>query len=617
MTCSRCGSPHAETTEFCTTCGTTLVAPPASDDATPASANTFDEVDLVGQIVDGKYLVEATLASTSRVMVYRASRLGVGGDVLLKVLRGRWVVVDPGIVERFRREVQAIAHLQHPNVAAMHDSGFSADGLLYTVSEMIEGQSIRARIDGSGSVPAADAVEITRQVASALDEAHRCNIIHRNLKPENVFVDGSGADLRVKVVDFGLATLRNVALAVKGSSASRAGGTDAAYLPPELSWGEEPDARSDVYGLGLLAHEMLTGVPLGAAKVTPLKASVEAVLRRALEPKRADRPPSTGAFAHLLAAAVDEKQSEPEVEVQTATQPVLPMFTTTASPRLRIAPMFVAAVAIIVMFGLSVGALAFHFAGSKTKQLILAEINRGNLAKATGASAYDLFQKSKDGDLSAAEKAEIAATAAAALEKRGEQILDRLKTNSRESEDDWEEAVRVYGWLNEMRPDAKFEARIRFAEARLNFMRREYDLAAVNFQRSVDAEPTWALALNGLGRTKARLGDVGGAIACYRRATESDPAWIYPWLNLAVASIGAKDYTTAEVALRHGLEIYPARSTTRFALGRTLERTGRACEAMAEYRIALEHSKEGERPIFNPEALQKKIERLAASAHCS
>jgi tetratricopeptide (TPR) repeat protein len=583
----------------------------------PASANAFDEVDLVGQIVDGKYRVEATHASTPRVMVYQASRLGVGGAVVLKVLRGRWVVVDPGIVERFRREVQAIAHLQHPNVAAMYDSGFSADGLLYTVSEMIEGQSVRARIDGHGTVPVADAVEIARQVASALDEAHRCNVIHRNLKPENVFVDGSGDGLRVKVVDFGLATLRNVALAVKGSAANRAGGADSAYLPPELAWGEEPDARSDVYGLGLLVHEMLTGAPLGAAKTVPLRPAVEKLLRRALEPKRADRPPTTGAFAHLLESAVNDTTVEPVAEPQAVAQPVLPMFTTTAGPRLRIAPMFVAAVAVIVMFGLSAAALAFHLVGSKTKQAILAEIRRGNLAKATGGSAYDLFLSSKDRDLSAGEKAEIAATAAAALEQRGEQILDRLKTNSRESEDDWEEAVRVYTWLNELQPGAQHEARIRFAEGRLNFMRREYESAATNFQAAVDAEPAWALALNGLGRTKARLGDVSGAIACYRRATESEPAWIYPWLNLAVASIGARDYATAEVALRHGLEIYPARSTTRFALGRTLERTGRACEAMAEYRIALEHSGEGERPVFNPEALQRKIERLAASAHCS
>jgi tetratricopeptide (TPR) repeat protein len=319
------------------------------------------------------------------------------------------------------------------------------------------------------------------------------------------------------------------------------------------------------------------------------------------------------AFVFLLEAALQGTPAEPATEP--APVPTPPE--QTSNTRFRIATAALAAAAVVVVCCISAVALAFHYAGSDAKRAILAEVQRGNLARATGGSAYDLFQSSKNSGLSASEKAEIAATAAAALEKRGETILARLKENSRESEDDWEESVRIYGWLNELRPSAPYQARLSFAEGRLSFMRRDYKAAAAHFQSAVDAEPSWALALNGLGRTRARLGDRSAAIECYRRASEAEPGWLYPWLNLAVASIGAKDYSTAETALRRGLAIYPQRATTRFALGRTLERTGRACEAMSEYRIALERAGEGERPVFNPEALQRKIEQLAASAQCS
>jgi serine/threonine protein kinase len=619
--CSQCASPHAERTEHCETCGTTLSAASLVENSPPTHTVDPNDVDLVGHVLDGKYLVDAELAASAKVMVYRASRVGVGDTVILKILRGRWGVLDPAAVERFRREVRGVASLEHPSVAVMYDSGFSADGLLYTVSEMVDGASLRAMLD-DGALAPRDTLDVLRQVASALDAAHRVDLIHRNLKPDNVFVSRKGGRLSVKVLDFGLTTIRSVAQIAKGfGSAGRAGG-DSAYLAPEQTLGDEPDARSDVYALGLIAYEMLCAAdsPTPASSQesgAALSPAVSDVLRRAASAQRAERPPTAGAFVHLLESAMRAAPTAPTAPTPEVLVPP-PSPPAPSSSHFRLATALVAAALVVMVCGVSVAALAFRYVGSDAKRAILAEVSRGNLARATGSSAYDLFQSFKDGSLSAGEKAEIAGAAAVALERRGDDILGRLKENSRESEDDWEESIRIYGWLNELSPSARYEARGHFAEGRLAFMRRDYGSAATHFQRAVELEPTWAVALNGLGRTKARLGDRAAAIECYKRASEAEPGWIYPWLNLAVASVGAKDYATAEVALRRGLDIYPGRATTRFALGRTLERAGRACEALAEYRIALERAGDGkERPVFDTATLERRVEKLAASAHCS
>ena len=255
-----------------------------------------------------RYQVEQEIGQGGMAVVFRALDRKHDRMVAVKVLRPELAAALGH--ERFLREIEIAAKLQHPHILPVYDSG-RAGGLLYYVMPYVEGESLRDRLERGGSLPGEEAVRVAREVGAALDYAHRRGIVHRDIKPANVLL----SDGHAVVADFGIA--RAVSAAQSGlTQAGTAIGTPT-YMSPEQALGEQDlDGRTDVYALGCVLYEMLTGKPPheGATPQTviaqtlagkaPKLASdplgLEPVIRRALARERDDRFPTAGAFSGAL-----------------------------------------------------------------------------------------------------------------------------------------------------------------------------------------------------------------------------------------------------------------------------------------------------------------------------
>jgi tRNA A-37 threonylcarbamoyl transferase component Bud32 len=235
-------------------------------------------MDLQGRTLDGRYQLRSLLGVGGMARVYLATDRVLQRQVAVKVLSPP-DAQDPAVVERFRREARAAARLSHPNVVAVFDSGSDA-GQHYLVMEYVAGESLAELLARQGSLAPQRAVELAIQVCAALAAAHAKGLVHRDVKPANVLLDGDG---RVKVTDFGIAKA-TAADTLTGSGVVL--GT-AAYLAPEQAQGGPVDARSDLYALGCVLYELLTGAPpFGSGPDGP---QVAVAIRHVSEPPE---PPS-------------------------------------------------------------------------------------------------------------------------------------------------------------------------------------------------------------------------------------------------------------------------------------------------------------------------------------
>ncbi|MBV8367326.1 MAG: protein kinase [Candidatus Eremiobacteraeota bacterium] len=276
---------------------------------------------LLGRVIGEKYRIDAEIGAGGMATIYRATRLHIGDAVAIKVLHSE-LLRDPQFAERFKREAQAAARLKHPNVVSIYDFGVSDDGVIYLVMELVEGPNLRTIIKDTGPMPVALAAEIIRQVCAALSEAERQHVVHRDIKPSNIAVESTPDGPRVKVLDFGIASLRSGGAATFFTQTGTALGTPA-YMSPEQCLGEELDGRSDVYSVGVVLFEMLCGVapfnsPTPTAVVMqhvqqappPLRIlnasvspAVEAVVLRSLVKRREDRYQTARDLADALTTA--------------------------------------------------------------------------------------------------------------------------------------------------------------------------------------------------------------------------------------------------------------------------------------------------------------------------
>jgi len=204
---------------------------------------------LIDTLFDGRYRIVRKLGAGGMADVYLAEDQELGRRVAIKILNGRHAN-DDQFIERFRREAKNAAALNHPNIVSIYDRG-EAEDTYYIAMEYLDGRSLKELIVGHGPAPVNVAIEYARQILSALRFAHRHGIVHRDIKPHNVLVDREG---RVKVTDFGIARAGTSQMTEAGSIVGTA-----QYLSPEQARGGEVDQRSDLYSLGVVLYELLTG----------------------------------------------------------------------------------------------------------------------------------------------------------------------------------------------------------------------------------------------------------------------------------------------------------------------------------------------------------------------
>lgn len=205
---------------------------------------------LVGALLDGRYRVEARIATGGMSTVYRGLDVRLDRPVALKVMDARYAD-DYQFLTRFHREARAIASLKHPGLVAIYDQG-NDSAHPFLVMELIEGGTLRELLRERGPMPPHAVVAALRPVLGGLGVAHRAGLVHRDIKPENVLISDDG---EVKLVDFGL--VRAIAEAGVTSTSVILG--TAAYLSPEQVLGADTEPRSDVYSAGIMAFELLTG----------------------------------------------------------------------------------------------------------------------------------------------------------------------------------------------------------------------------------------------------------------------------------------------------------------------------------------------------------------------
>jgi serine/threonine-protein kinase len=204
---------------------------------------------LIDRVFDKRYVIKRKLGSGGMADVYLAEDQELGRRVALKLLDDRHAS-DEQFVERFRREAQSAAGLNHPNIVSIFDRG-RAEGTYYIAMEYLDGRTLKELLVRNGPTPVPIAIDYARQILSALAFAHRNGIVHRDIKPHNIVVGGDG---RLKVTDFGIARSGTSQMTEVGSIVGTA-----QYLSPEQARGAPVDPRSDLYSLGVVLYEMLTG----------------------------------------------------------------------------------------------------------------------------------------------------------------------------------------------------------------------------------------------------------------------------------------------------------------------------------------------------------------------
>ena len=307
---------------FCAECGLPLTLPGAAgthpyyESHYQGSLPTIQLVNpdpLIGRIIEGKYQLAALLGKGGMSVVYRARRVRIGDDVAVKILIGKFVKDDAALA-RFRREARAAAMLHHPNVITIHDFGEADDELApaFIVMEFVRGTPLRDLLASEGHFPVERALRMMRGICAGVGAAHRQGVVHRDLKPENILVVAPDDDYEfesVRVVDFGLAKL----LADADSAHNvRVMGTPF-YMSPEQCMGEPLDTRSDVYSLGAMFYELVSGNrPFGGE-------TVSGVISKHLYDSPAPLPPSLGIPRRVSAAIMQALAKDPDERPQSAT----------------------------------------------------------------------------------------------------------------------------------------------------------------------------------------------------------------------------------------------------------------------------------------------------------
>ena len=339
--CTRCQTVYAGDTRFCPRDGSPLVEV-AGAAATPSGSGGSESsrtmvraavkrqlgpsVDqagaLQGEIIDGRYKVLKQLGEGGMSYVYEARELNTGNSVAVKVLTPK-LIADDTAMQRLRREAGLAMRLNHPNTCSILRFGETETGLIYLVMPYLKGELLSDKETRTGPMTLEMGMPLLIQICEGLHHAHGLQIIHRDLKPENVMIVVDGDRERAVVMDFGLAKDRGASSLSKLTSTGIVLGTPE-FMSPEQVRGQDIDARSDIYALGLLAFEMFTGklpfegrsaqeimiarlrgkaLPLGHHR-PDLPSKLEKVLMKSMDANPDKRYSSTKEFGLALASSI-------------------------------------------------------------------------------------------------------------------------------------------------------------------------------------------------------------------------------------------------------------------------------------------------------------------------
>jgi serine/threonine-protein kinase len=344
--CPTCGTQYADDARFCTRDGSRLVIlgaatpdpAPAAADPAPADGGTAvrgtalrvpggatHPAQLAGALLEGRYQVEQKVGEGGMSYVYRATDIGTREVVAIKVLSPS-LAKDRNAMARLRREAGLAIRLSHPNVCHIMRLGETEDGLVYVVMPFVQGEILADKRHRQGALPLPLVVQFVGEIAAGLEVAHQQKIVHRDLKPENVMIcrRPDGSEYAV-VMDFGLAKERQAGAELEKLTATGIILGTPEFMSPEQLRGKPLDARTDLYALGLIAYELLTGKlpfagrtqqelmiarlrsdPIPLRQLRPalrFPEAVEAVLLKACARNPDDRFASVSDFATAFAAA--------------------------------------------------------------------------------------------------------------------------------------------------------------------------------------------------------------------------------------------------------------------------------------------------------------------------
>jgi len=557
----------------------------------------------------GRYALAHELGSGGMATVYLADDLKHHRPVAVKVLRPELAsVLGP---ERFLREVEIAARLNHPHILALYDSG-EADGFLYYVMPYVKGESLRHRLEREQQLPIDEALGITRQIASALDHAHAQDVIHRDVKPENILLYEGEA----MVADFGIALATSAAAGERLTQTGLAVGTPE-YMSPEQSVGERAlDARSDVYSLACVLYEILAGEPPYTGRTaqaviakrltdpvpavrrlrTTVPAAVEQALMKALAKTPADRFASTGAFAEAL----------------TAPAPV------------RSPP----SVAVLPFLNLSVDPENEYFADGITEDVI-AQLSKVRALRVISRTSVMAFKQRSHSLREIAAKLDVATLLEGSVRRVGDrvrivaQLIDAAsdqhlwaETYDRQLTDIFaiqaDVALHIAAALKaELSPAEKtrihkeptgdLQAYQLYLQGRhwlIRYTQEGMRKAIEYFEQAIDRDPSYALAYVGAALAYVELGE-GGALQpgeAYARANQAVATALELDAELAEAHatlaylkfVGDYDWARAEREFKRALELNPSSADTYDYYGRMLSSLERHDEALALLKRAQE-----------------------------
>jgi tRNA A-37 threonylcarbamoyl transferase component Bud32 len=299
--CPLCGRKNPDDARFCGGCGAArrpeFQTGPGVELATDVVADP-----LLGRVIADRYRIHALLGRGGMGVVYKVEHIHIGKLMAMKLLHGE-LARDATTLKRFRREAEAASRLSHPNTVQVFDFGRS-EGLVYLVMELVEGDDWGALLRRHGPMDFSRVARLVAQICGSVQAAHDAGIVHRDLKPENVMITQTAEGERAKVLDFGLAKLRDTNL---GQTVTRAGaivGTPY-YMSPEQIRGDEVDARGDVYALGAIIYRAVTGVPPFTAD-SPIAVLTKHITEDVVPPSRRSPRPMPDVVDEICLKALEK-----------------------------------------------------------------------------------------------------------------------------------------------------------------------------------------------------------------------------------------------------------------------------------------------------------------------